>query len=65
MKRFVVFDSEDKILRWGFCANRDIQLQKQEGAGVIEVEEVKNNFDLEHRIIKINGKNVVEKVERI
>ena len=53
MKKYVIYDSQGAIERWGFCSNRASDDMKQERLKILLVPEVELGLDLTHKIIGI------------
>lgn len=57
MPKYVVYDATGKILRWGVCADFDVENSTDiPGEKVMVVDTLRNKFDLEHKVIKEEGK---------
>jgi hypothetical protein len=50
--KFVVFDKNGNILRYGIAPKRDMVAQARTGESVMEVKRLERGMDLTHKVVK-------------
>lgn len=55
MRKYIVYDDNGIILRWGVCSTKNLFAQAQSGEHVMETNELKREFDLNNKVANPTG----------
>ena len=63
MKKYVVYDDDGNILRWGVTVTRNFEAKAKAlppSQHLMKVEQLSNKLDIEKRITVVSGKPVIK-----